>query len=221
MMAGEHPSEPTLLAYVEDELEADERSEVERHLAACPACAEDVAAARVGRDALRAAAELDLPASARARLDGGADPGSRSRPSREADAAGSRSPRPSRPRSRSPGGIATVAVLNPGGGDDESAGDGRRLGRRRRSGTNGWRRHEESAPQEARSRRMRSEGRHGAARPRRRRPGAACPRAQEPGLQGHGRGLVGRRQNQPNRGPQKRPRDYASGSVRVLSKAPE
>lgn len=68
MMAGTHPEELTLLAYVEDELGAAERAGVEAHLAACERCQGEVAGARAGRDALRAAPLLELPDGARERM---------------------------------------------------------------------------------------------------------------------------------------------------------
>lgn len=67
MMDGAHPGDDVLLAYVEDELDADERATVEAHLAGCEACAADVAGARAGREALRAAPLLELPATPRDR----------------------------------------------------------------------------------------------------------------------------------------------------------
>lgn len=147
MMAGEHPSEPTLLAYVEDELEADERSEVERHLAACPACAGDVAAVRAGREALRAAAELDLPAGAQTRLDGVLAP-----PSQPAVARSGRRwltlVAPVAAALALAGGIATVAVLDPGGGDDESGAMAENAGEEGVAADTGGAATQESAPQE-------------------------------------------------------------------------
>jgi Putative zinc-finger len=68
VMAGEHPSEPTLLSFVEGELDGDERASVEAHLAACASCAADVALAREGREVVRAAPLLELPAEARERM---------------------------------------------------------------------------------------------------------------------------------------------------------
>ncbi len=120
-MAGEHPSEPTLLAYVEDELGADERSEVDRHVAGCATCAADVAAARTGRDVLRAAHVLAVPAGARGRL-------LADRPQRVAAARGERRwlalAAPVAAALALAGGIATVAVWSPGGGESDDAGEG-------------------------------------------------------------------------------------------------
>jgi anti-sigma factor RsiW len=61
-MAGEHPSDSTLLAYVEDELEGTAREAVEEHLARCETCAADVRFAAAGRDAARVAPLLEAPA---------------------------------------------------------------------------------------------------------------------------------------------------------------
>jgi hypothetical protein len=65
MMAGEHPDELTLLAYVENELPATERGALAAHVAACPACAQSVRLLESGRDALRAAPLLELPEATR------------------------------------------------------------------------------------------------------------------------------------------------------------
>jgi hypothetical protein len=67
VMAEEHPTELTLLAYVEDELGAEQRASVASHLAECETCAADVAAVQHGRDAVRAAPLLELPSGARER----------------------------------------------------------------------------------------------------------------------------------------------------------
>jgi len=58
---GAHPDE-LLADYVGGSLEPARREEVERHLASCPACRDDVALARRARAALAALPELDVPA---------------------------------------------------------------------------------------------------------------------------------------------------------------
>jgi putative zinc finger protein len=68
VMAGEHPSEPTLLAFVEGELEGNEHASVETHLTACASCAADVALVRQGQEAMRAAPLLELPPETRDRI---------------------------------------------------------------------------------------------------------------------------------------------------------
>jgi Putative zinc-finger len=68
MMAGEHPDELTLLAYVESELPATERGALAAHVAACPACAQSVRLLESGRDALRDAPLLELPEPTRREL---------------------------------------------------------------------------------------------------------------------------------------------------------
>jgi anti-sigma factor RsiW len=57
-MAGTHPDELDLLAYVDGE--TSDRS-VAEHVAGCPACAGQVRRLEAGRDALRASALLELP----------------------------------------------------------------------------------------------------------------------------------------------------------------
>jgi anti-sigma factor RsiW len=64
-MAEKHPDELELLAYVEEELPADARRDVVEHLVACRACAESVRRLEAGRDALRTAPLLELPADVR------------------------------------------------------------------------------------------------------------------------------------------------------------
>jgi hypothetical protein len=68
MMAGEHPDELTLLAYVEGELRATERGTLAAHVAACPACADSVHRLQTAREALRAARLLELPEARRSEL---------------------------------------------------------------------------------------------------------------------------------------------------------
>lgn len=68
-MAGEHPTEPMLLAYVENELDDAERTSVEAHLAECEGCATDVSFARAGADALAGAPELEVPLETHARIE--------------------------------------------------------------------------------------------------------------------------------------------------------
>jgi Putative zinc-finger len=117
MMAGEHPSESTLLEYVEDELDATSHAEVEAHLGECTACAADVKLARAGRDTARKTPLLEPPARLSERVLGEIAP----RPSPRV-AAGGRWLRLVAPVAAAltiAGGIATVAVLNPGGGGDD------------------------------------------------------------------------------------------------------
>jgi hypothetical protein len=68
VMAGEHPSELNLLAYVEDELDEGARAQVETHLAGCETCTVDIVAARRGREAARAASLLEPPSETRERV---------------------------------------------------------------------------------------------------------------------------------------------------------
>ncbi|MGH3024560.1 MAG: anti-sigma factor family protein [Gaiellaceae bacterium] len=67
-MTDKHPDELALLAYVEEELAADDRREVVEHLVACRSCAESVRRLEAGRTALRAAPLLDLPEGRREEL---------------------------------------------------------------------------------------------------------------------------------------------------------
>ena len=121
-MAGEHPSEPTLLAYVEDELDAAARETVEAHLAECAACAADVALARAGRDAARAAPLLEAPAGLADRVAAETRPRASQRPATARRWLGIVAPVAA--ALAIAGGIATLAVYTPGGGDDSEAGEG-------------------------------------------------------------------------------------------------
>jgi hypothetical protein len=67
-MAAQHPDELTLLAYVEGDLTAVERGTLAAHVAACPACTEQVRLLEVGREALAAAPHLELPEERRRAL---------------------------------------------------------------------------------------------------------------------------------------------------------
>jgi hypothetical protein len=67
-MAEQHPSEVTLLSYVEDELTPDTRQDVADHLVACRECAGHVRRLEAGRAALRAAPPLELSDASRARI---------------------------------------------------------------------------------------------------------------------------------------------------------
>ena len=121
MMAGEHPSESTLLEYVEDELDATSRAAVEAHLAECEACTADVTLSQAGRDTAREAPLFEAPATLSGRVLGEIKP----RPSPRV-AAGGRWLRIVAPVAAAltlAGGIATVAVLDPGGGGDDGGGD--------------------------------------------------------------------------------------------------
>lgn len=64
-MTGMHPEEIDLFDYVEGDLPAPRRAELEVHLAACAQCAEQVARVQAGRDALRASQFMQLPARRR------------------------------------------------------------------------------------------------------------------------------------------------------------
>lgn len=61
MVAGTHPEDVDLFDYVEGDLPADRRAELEVHLASCAPCAEQVARVQAGRDALREGQFLQLP----------------------------------------------------------------------------------------------------------------------------------------------------------------
>jgi hypothetical protein len=67
-MAEQHPSEVTLLSYVEDELTPDTRQDVAEHLVTCRECAGHVRRLEAGRAALRAAPALELSDASRARI---------------------------------------------------------------------------------------------------------------------------------------------------------
>jgi anti-sigma factor RsiW len=67
-MAEQHPSEITLLSYVEDDLTPDNRQDVAEHLVACRACADNVRLLEAGRTALRSAPPLQLSDERRARM---------------------------------------------------------------------------------------------------------------------------------------------------------
>jgi Putative zinc-finger len=59
-MAERHADELSLLAYVDDELEAGDRRALEQHLETCPECAAQARSLVAGRDALRNAPLLEL-----------------------------------------------------------------------------------------------------------------------------------------------------------------
>jgi hypothetical protein len=61
VMAGMHPDELELLAYVEGELDDLRRAEVASHLESCDRCAQELHAVEAGRAALRSAPMLELP----------------------------------------------------------------------------------------------------------------------------------------------------------------
>jgi anti-sigma factor RsiW len=67
-MAEQHPSEVTLLSYVEDDLTPDTRQDVAEHLVACRECAGHVRRLEAGRAALRSAPPLELSDASRARI---------------------------------------------------------------------------------------------------------------------------------------------------------
>jgi anti-sigma factor RsiW len=68
VMAGAHPDELELLAYVEEELDRARAGTIRDHTATCAACARQVRELETARDALRAAPDLRLPAERRERL---------------------------------------------------------------------------------------------------------------------------------------------------------
>jgi Putative zinc-finger len=119
-MAGEHPTELTLHAYVEGELEGAERASVEAHLTACESCAADVALVRQGREAMRAAPPLELPAETRERILGALPVRQEARP-----VTGRRWLAIAAPVAAAlalAGGIATVVVVAPSGNDEGGGG---------------------------------------------------------------------------------------------------
>lgn len=65
MMAGGHPDDLTLLAYVEGELPASARGALAAHVAGCPTCAGTVHLLETSREALRSAPLLELPEARR------------------------------------------------------------------------------------------------------------------------------------------------------------
>jgi anti-sigma factor RsiW len=65
MVTGTHPEEVDLFDYVEGELSANRRAELEVHLASCATCAEQVALVQAGKDALRESQLLHLPPARR------------------------------------------------------------------------------------------------------------------------------------------------------------
>jgi anti-sigma factor RsiW len=65
MVTGTHPEDVDLFDYVEGELSADRRAELEVHLAGCATCAEQVALVQAGKDALRDSQLLHLPPARR------------------------------------------------------------------------------------------------------------------------------------------------------------
>ena len=65
MVTGTHPEDVDLFDYVEGELPAERRAELEVHLASCSTCAEQVALVQAGKDALRESQLLHLPPAQR------------------------------------------------------------------------------------------------------------------------------------------------------------
>jgi hypothetical protein len=61
VMAGMHPEELELLAYLEGELDDPRRGQVASHLETCDRCAQEVRAVEAGRAALRSTPMLELP----------------------------------------------------------------------------------------------------------------------------------------------------------------
>jgi putative zinc finger protein len=62
VMAGMHPEELELLAYLEGELDDPRRGQVASHLETCDRCAHELRAVEAGKAALRSAPMLELPA---------------------------------------------------------------------------------------------------------------------------------------------------------------
>ena len=60
-MAGMHPEELELLAYLEGELDDPHRAQVASHLESCDRCAQELRSLEAGRAALRSAPMLELP----------------------------------------------------------------------------------------------------------------------------------------------------------------
>jgi anti-sigma factor RsiW len=65
MMAGGHPDELDLLAFVEEELPEPRKAAVAEHVAGCPACTEAVRGLETARYALQSAPLLELPGEKR------------------------------------------------------------------------------------------------------------------------------------------------------------
>ena len=68
MVSETHPHDIELFEYVEGELTEERRNEVAAHLATCSVCTEQVALASAGREALRGAGALELPAERREQI---------------------------------------------------------------------------------------------------------------------------------------------------------
>jgi anti-sigma factor RsiW len=68
MVSETHPHDIELFEYVEDELPRERRDEIAAHLSTCSVCAEQVALASAGRQALRGASPLELPAERRTEI---------------------------------------------------------------------------------------------------------------------------------------------------------
>jgi anti-sigma factor RsiW len=84
-MAGTHPEDVELLAYVDEELDATRAGEIAAHMRTCETCASQVRDLAAARDALRAAPLLHLPAKRRSSIIGGLpapDQPARARPRR-------------------------------------------------------------------------------------------------------------------------------------------
>ena len=79
-MAGSHPEDVELLAYVDEELDSARADEIAAHMRTCATCASQVRDLTAARDALRAAPFLHLPAERRSRLIAGLP--ARGRPAR-------------------------------------------------------------------------------------------------------------------------------------------
>ena len=124
MVAESHPHDIELFEYVEDELPQARRDEIAAHLATCSVCAEQVAAATAGGEALRGTTRLELPESRREEI-------MRSLPAQEPRASGeSRAFSPRAALALVTVFIAIAAVIgvvvssNGGSGQESSAGGG-------------------------------------------------------------------------------------------------
>jgi hypothetical protein len=122
-MAEQHPSELTLLSFVEDDLPSGARQDVAEHLVACRECAGHVRRLETGRAALRSAPPLELSDERRAEMLAALPD---RRPRRSLSDYVRRGVLIAAPVAVAAGLAAVVFTTDPqfgGGGDDESAGD--------------------------------------------------------------------------------------------------
>jgi hypothetical protein len=122
-MAEQHPSEITLLSYVEDDLTPDSRQDVVEHLVACRECADHVRRLEAGRAALRSAPPLELSDESRAQMLAALPD---RHPRRSLSDYLRRGALIAAPVAVAAGLAAVVFTTDPnfGGGDDNEAGDG-------------------------------------------------------------------------------------------------